>query len=75
MDRENRRLSDVVARTLSMWFMAGMTIARFGVPQEKNNVASLNICQRSFRNEKEEYIEMHIQDIPKLLSDTSFSGG
>jgi hypothetical protein len=58
-----------------MWSMAGMTIARFGVLQEKNNIASLNICQRSFRNEKEEYVEMHIQNIPKFLSDTPFSGG
>ena len=43
-----------------MWSMVGMTVARFGVPQEKNNVASLNICQRSFRDDKKEYIETHI---------------
>src|SRR5260221_14380950 len=32
------------ARTLSMWSIAGMTVARFGVPREKYNVASLKIC-------------------------------
>src|SRR6266545_5725012 len=33
-----------VARTLSMWSIAGMMVARFGVPCEKYNVASLKIC-------------------------------
>ena len=45
MVRENwRQLSDEVVRTLSMWSIAGMTVVRFGVPQEKKSVASLNIC-------------------------------
>jgi hypothetical protein len=30
-----------VLRTLSIWSIAGMTVARFGVPREKNVVASL----------------------------------
>jgi hypothetical protein len=28
-------------RTLSIWFIAGRTVARLGMPQEKNIVASL----------------------------------
>jgi len=35
--------SDDAVRTLSMMSMAGMMVARLGVPQEKNNVASLKI--------------------------------
>ena len=34
---------DDVVRTLLMRSMAGMTVARLGVPREKNNVASLKI--------------------------------
>ena len=34
---------DDVVRTLSMRSMAGMTVARLGVPREKNKVASLKI--------------------------------
>ena len=41
--------SDDVVRTLSMSSMAGMTVARLGVPQEKNSVASLKT-----------YVEQHI---------------
>jgi len=33
--------SDDVVRTLSISSMAGMMVARLGVPQEKNNVTSL----------------------------------
>jgi len=36
-------VSDVVAIMLSITSMAGITIARFGVPREKNSVASLKI--------------------------------
>ena len=36
-------LSAAVARCASMWSMAGMTVARLGVPQEKKRVASLKI--------------------------------
>ena len=43
MGREKVWLSDVVARVLSIWSIARMTAARFGVPQEKNSVKSLNI--------------------------------
>jgi hypothetical protein len=32
-----------VARCLSMWSIAGITLARLGVEREKYNVASLNI--------------------------------
>ena len=32
---------DEVVRTLSMTSMAGMTVARLGMSQEKNNVVSL----------------------------------
>jgi len=35
--------SDVVVRKLSMSPIAGRTVARLGVSQEKNNVASLKI--------------------------------
>jgi hypothetical protein len=35
--------SDDVVRTLSMCSMAGITVARLGVPREKNIVASLKI--------------------------------
>ena len=34
---------DDVVRTSLMSSMAGMTVARLGVPQEKNKVASLKI--------------------------------
>ena len=45
MARENLcGISDDVARTLSMWSIAGITVAKFGVPCEKKRVASLNIC-------------------------------
>lgn len=30
-----------LVRTVSMWSIAGMTMARLGVSREKNNVASL----------------------------------
>ena len=43
MGREKVWLSDAVARVLSIWSIAGMTVARFGVPREKNSIASLNI--------------------------------
>jgi hypothetical protein len=33
--------SDDIVRTLSISSMAGMTVARLGVPREKNSVASL----------------------------------
>ena len=33
--------SDDIMRTLLISSMAGMTVARLGVPQEKNNVMSL----------------------------------
>jgi len=33
-----------VARCLSMWSMAGMTVAMLGVLREKKMVASLKIC-------------------------------
>lgn len=36
-------LSDTVARTLSIWSIAGITVARLGVPLEKKRVASLKI--------------------------------
>jgi hypothetical protein len=35
--------SDIVAIMLLIMSMAGITVARFGVPQEKNSVASLKI--------------------------------
>jgi hypothetical protein len=35
--------SDEVARTLSMWSIAGITVARFGVPCKKKRVVSLKI--------------------------------
>jgi hypothetical protein len=35
--------SDVVASTLSIMSMAGITVVRFGVPREKKSVASLKI--------------------------------
>jgi len=35
--------SDDAVRTLSMSSMAGRTVAKLGVPREKNNVASLKI--------------------------------
>ena len=34
-------LFELVTRTLSMWSIAGMTVERLGVPQEKNSVVSL----------------------------------
>jgi len=37
-------VSNDVVRTLSMWSIAGITVAKFGVPHEKKRVASLNIC-------------------------------
>jgi hypothetical protein len=37
------RASDIVAIMLLIMSMAGITVARFGVPQEKNSVASLKI--------------------------------
>jgi hypothetical protein len=36
-------LSEPEVRTLLMWSMAGMMVARLGVPREKNKVASLKI--------------------------------
>ena len=33
-----------VARCLSMWSIAGITMAMLGMPREKKSVASLNIC-------------------------------
>ena len=48
MVKENwRGLSDEVARTLSMWSIAGITIVRFGVPHEKKSMASLKNWRRS----------------------------
>jgi hypothetical protein len=37
---------DDVVRTLSMRSMAGMMVARLGVPQEKNRVVSLKIWMK-----------------------------
>jgi hypothetical protein len=39
-------VSDDVARTLSMWSIAGITVAKLGVLREKKRVASLNICSK-----------------------------
>ena len=46
--------SDDVVRTLSMSSMAGTTVARLGVPREKNSVASLKTYAEQHKQAKEE---------------------
>jgi hypothetical protein len=45
MENFNDGVDDEV-RTLLIRFMAGMTVAKLGVPREKNKVASLKIWTR-----------------------------
>ena len=44
MDGRRFLLHADVTNSMSMWSMAGMTAARVGVEREKNNIASLRIC-------------------------------
>ena len=75
MEREKSWLSDEVARTLSIRSIAGMTVARFSMPQEKNNVASLKICPESCTSkQKIKALNTYPQDILKLFGNTPFFG-
>jgi hypothetical protein len=62
--------SDDVVSTLLMCFMAGMTVARLGVPQEKNRVASNVSDQKSGVGER----VTHPQNVSKLSSNFPFNG-
>jgi hypothetical protein len=42
-----------VARTLSIWSIAGMTVARFGVPCKKNNVVFEYLAKGHLVNKNE----------------------
>ena len=75
MEREKSWSSDEVARTLSIRSIAGTTVARFGVPREKNNVASLKICPESCTSQlKIKALNTYPQNVLKLFGNTPFFG-
>ena len=66
--RQNWRvLRAPVVSTLSMWSMAGITVARFSVPsQEKKSVASLKIDECIGKRIDEINEKVHLQSLTQL---------
>ena len=68
-------LSEVVLNVSLIWSIAGITVARFGVAREKNNVASLNILRSwEVRTNGMPNWErrMNLQRVAQLLRNTPF---
>jgi hypothetical protein len=75
MERQNREESELAARVLLMWFMARMTVARFGIPCEKKSVVSLKSLRKVFSNTRGKSTKIYLQNTTKLLSDLPFFRG
>jgi hypothetical protein len=64
-----------VAKRSSIWSIAGMTVARFGVPREKNRVASLRIYMKDDSEVcpcVHSHSVTHLKDVAQLFHNLPF---